>query len=162
MRAAALAAWMMLAGGAMADEVIANDVNLAKPGRDPGRWAGLTVGEAVEASQVERVILLRAATSAPAGLDLRNVRRMLDRHAASPLQSREEAFAPWRVRDGTWHALLLMRDGGVVEFEIGLGQGPRRACLLADDGARGCFDLAPWTEGVVADPAADPDAPLGD
>lgn len=146
----------------MADDVSANDVNLAKPGRDPGRWAGLTVGEAVDADQVERVILLRAVTSAPAELDLRNLRRTLERHAGVPLQPREEVLAPWRERDGSWHALLLMHGGGVVELEIGVGPGQRRACLLADDGARGCFDLAPRTEGIVAEPATGSDAPVGD
>ncbi|WP_202844314.1 hypothetical protein [Luteimonas saliphila] len=121
---------------------MAADVNLAKPGRDdPARWRGKTLGDVVDASEVERVILLRAATSAPADLDLRNVRRMLAAHADAPLQATDEHAVPWRVRDGIWHAVLLMRSGRVFELEIDADGGGRRGCLLADDGARGCFDL---------------------
>jgi hypothetical protein len=45
------------------------------------------------------------------------------------------------VRQGTWHAVLLTRSGRVFELEIDVDGRGRRACLLADDGARGCFDL---------------------
>ncbi|MDH5834682.1 hypothetical protein [Luteimonas kalidii] len=121
---------------------MAADVNLAKPGPDdPPRWRGLTVGEVLDAALVERVILLRAVTSAPPDLDLANVRRTIAEHAHVPLQPRDEVFAPWRVRQGTWHAVLLLRSGRLMELEIDVDGGERRACLLADDGARGCFDL---------------------
>ncbi|TYT25678.1 hypothetical protein FZO89_05075 [Luteimonas viscosa] len=127
----------LLAGGAMAA-----DVNLAKPDPDdPPRWQGRTVGEVLDAASVERVILLRAVTSAPADLDLANLRRTIADHAHVPLQPRDGSFAPWRVRQGTWHAVLLMRSGRVFELEIDLDGRDRRACLLADDGARGCFEL---------------------
>src|SRR5690606_11799736 len=128
---------LLLAGGAMAA-----DVNLAKPGRDdPARWQGKVLGEVLDATQVERVILLRALTSAPADLDLRHLRRMLSAHADAPLRPADDHAAPWRMRDGTWHAVLLMRSGRVFELEVDADGGDRRGCLLGDDGGRGCFDL---------------------
>ena len=133
----ALLPGLLLTGAAMAA-----DVNLAKPGGgSPSAWQGRLLGEVAAEGEVERVLLLRAVTSAPAELDLANVRRMLIENAAAPLQSPDAPEAPWRVRDGTWHALLLMRDGRVLELEIGAGGRDLRGCLRADDGASGCFDL---------------------
>ncbi len=128
---------LLLAGATMAA-----DVNLAKPGGgSPSAWQGRLLGEVAAEGEVERVLLLRAVTSAPPQLDLANLRRMLAGNAAAPLQPTEGADAPWRVRDGTWHALLLMRDGRVLELEIGAEGRDRRGCLRAEDGASGCFDL---------------------
>ena len=128
---------LLLAGAAMAA-----DVNLAKPGRgSPSAWEGRVLGEVADEAEVERVLLLRAVTSAPASLDLANLRRKLVENAAAPLQPMEALDAPWRVRDGIWHALLLMRDGRVLELEIGAEGRERRGCLRAGDGASGCFDL---------------------
>src|SRR5690606_22647779 len=102
----ALLPGLLLTGAAMAA-----DVNLAKPGGgSPSAWQGRLLGEVAAEGEVERVLLLRAVTSAPAELDLANVRRMLIENAAAPLQPPDAPEAPWRVRDGTWHALLLMRD----------------------------------------------------
>lgn len=129
---------MLLAGAAMAA-----DVHLAKPQRDdPLQWQGRTLGEVADVSQVERVLLLRAVTSAPPALDLANLRRILADHAGAPLRPVDAPPVPWRVREGIWHAVLLMRDGRLLELEIeaeGLGL---RGCLRSDAGASGCFDLS--------------------
>ena len=147
MKALVLAAGMMMATGATD-----HDVHLAKPAAagDPLRWDGMALGAVVDPAQVERVILLRAVTSAPRELDLANLRRILTESAALPLQVPDAPpSGPWQPRDGIWHALLLMRSGQVLDLEIHAGEGGLRGCLAAEDGARGCF--------VLAQPA--PDAP---
>ncbi len=133
---------------------MADDVHLGKPPvADPASWQGRTLGEVVDAAQVERVILLRAVTSAPADLDLANVRRMLADGAGVPMEAPDPSrpLPPWRARDGIWHAVLLMRSGGVFELEIHAVGGRRRGCLAAEDGSFGCFDL-PEREMPPADP----------
>ncbi|TWT21183.1 hypothetical protein FQY83_07420 [Luteimonas marina] len=133
---------------------MADDVHLGKlPAADPASWQGRTLGEVVNAAQVERVILLRAVTSAPADLDLANVRRMLVEGADAQMEAPDplRPLSPWRARDGIWHAVLLMRSGGVFELEIHAVGDRRRGCLAAGDGAFGCFDL-PEREMPPADP----------
>jgi len=130
---------MLMAGGAMA-----GDVHLGKlPAADPASWQGRTLGDVVDAAQVERVILLRAVTSAPADLDLANVRRMLADGAGAQMEASDSPrpLPPWRAREGIWHAVLLMRSGRVFDLEIHAVGGRRRGCLVADDGSLGCFDL---------------------
>ncbi|MGY1519498.1 hypothetical protein [Luteimonas sp. A482] len=120
------------------------DVHLGKPaaGGDPQRWQGMALGVLVDPAQVERIILLRAVTSAPRELDLANLRRILAEGAALPLQVPDAPPPPpWQPRDGIWHALLLMRTGQVFDLEIHAGDGGLRGCLAAEDGARGCFVL---------------------
>jgi len=139
-KALVLVAGMMMAAGATD-----TDVHLGKPGGsgDPLRWRGMALGAVVDPAQVERVILLRAVTSAPRELDLANLRRILAESATLPLQVPDAPPpGPWRPRDGIWHALLLMRSGQVLDLEIHAGDDGLRGCLAAEDGARGCFELA--------------------
>lgn len=123
---------------------MAGDVHLGKPpAAGPAAWQGRTLGDVVDAAQVERVILLRAVTSAPAALDLANVRRMLADGAGAQMEAPgpSRPLPPWRARDGIWHAVLFMRSGRVFDLEIHAVDGRLRGCLAAEDGARGCFDL---------------------
>lgn len=139
MKVLALVTGMMMAAGATG-----TDVHLGKPGAggDPLRWQGMALGAVVEPAQVERVILLRAVTSAPRELDLANLRRILAESAPLLLQVPDvPPRAPWQPRDGIWHALLLMRSGQVFDLEIHAGAGGLRGCIAAEDGARGCFVL---------------------
>lgn len=135
MKAMALAAGMALTGG---------DVHLDKPMDtvDPVRWQGVPVGDVADVAQIGRIIVLRAATSAPRELDLANLRRMLADSAGAPLQPVAKA-PPWQPRDGIWHALLLMRSGQVLDLEIRAGGTGLQGCLASEDGARACFEVPP-------------------
>ena len=135
----------LLAGMAFAAGATGADVHLGKHGGgDPSRWQGLTVGAVLDPAQVERIIVLRAVTSAPRELDLANLRRMLADSAHLPLQPPSMAPAPpWRPRDGIWHAVVLMRSGQVFDLELHADGAGLRACLAAEDGARGCFQPPP-------------------
>ncbi|MGJ4802594.1 hypothetical protein [Luteimonas sp. SDU82] len=139
MKALVLAAGMAMTAGA-ADA----DVHLGKPlaGADPLRWRGMALGAVVDPAQVERIILLRAVTSAPRELDLANLRRILAASAPLRLEAPDAPPPPpWQPRQGIWHALLLMRSGQVFELELHAGDAGLRGCLAAEDGARGCFVL---------------------
>ncbi|TQM17567.1 hypothetical protein FB548_0952 [Pseudoxanthomonas sp. 3HH-4] len=71
--------WLALLGIA-SGSAAATDVDLAKTG--PGRaeavaWQGRTLSQVLPVDAIDRIVLLKAVTSAPADLDLRNLRRML-------------------------------------------------------------------------------------
>lgn len=141
----------LMVGMMMTASATGADVHLGKPGEgsDPLRWQGMALGAVVDPAQVERVILLRAVTSAPRALDLANLRRILVDSAALPLQVPDSPQpAPWQRRDGIWHALLLMRSGSVFDLEIHAGEAGLRGCLAAEDGVRGCFVLPQPASGV--------------
>lgn len=136
----------LLAGMAFAAGATGGDVHLGKPagGVATAPWHGLTVGEVLDPAQVQRIIVLRAVTSAPRELDLANLRRMLADSAHLPLRPPSMAAAPpWRTRDGIWHAVVLMQSGQVFELDVHAGEAGLRACLAAGDGARGCFEPPP-------------------
>lgn len=138
LRRAGCLAGLLLAGAAMA-----GDIHLDKPqAGEPPSWQGRTLGEVADASQVERVLLLRAVTSAPRALDLANLRRMLADYADAPLRPMDAPPVPWRVREGIWHAMLLMRDGQVLELTVESGRRGLCGCLRNDAGSHGCFDLS--------------------
>lgn len=130
----------------------AADVDLAKalPADPQGfAWQGRTLAQVLPVDAIERLVLLKAVTSAPAALDMRNLRRMLRDAAATPLQ----APAPGERQplqaggaDTVWEAVLLTRDGGVFGLVVRPGLGGQaqrhRACLTDAAGRRGCFDIA--------------------
>lgn len=119
---------------------VPGDVDLTKsaPVHGSTAWAGRRVGEVVEVEQIERIVLLKAVTSAMAGLDLANIRRLLADAADTRFLDEPAARALLRMGhdDTTWEAVLLMRDGRVLGFTAGGG----RACLQAGDGQGGCFE----------------------
>lgn len=130
----------------------AADVDLAKALPAPASgfaWQGRTVAQVVAVEDIERLVLLKAVTSAPAALDMRNLRRMLRDAAAMPLQApREAERQPLQAggADTVWEAVLLMRDGGVFGLAVrpgGTGTQDRRhrGCLSDANGQRGCFDI---------------------
>lgn len=128
----------------------AADVDLAKalPERSAGfAWQGRTVAQVVPLAGIERLVLLKAVTSAPAVLDMRNLRRMLRDAAAMPLQTpRDDERRPLQAGgpDTIWEAVLLMRDGRVFGLTVRPGGAPdhrHRGCLTDADGRRGCFDI---------------------
>ena len=95
---------------------------LSATGADPLRWRGMALGAVVDPAQVERIILLRAVTSAPRELDLANLRRILAASAPLRLEAPDAPPPPpWQPRQGIWHALLLMRSGQVFELELHAG-----------------------------------------
>lgn len=126
---------------------MADDVHLDKPspGPDPGAWAGRTLGEVLEVQAISRVIVLRAATSAPAGLDLDNIRKLLRNAAQEPLEAAASpspigtAFLPETI----WHAVLVAGNEDVYELVVGYDAARRNVgCLLGEGGHRGCFVVA--------------------
>lgn len=147
-----VSAWSPLLAvlGMAAAHAGATDVDLAKamPERPTQfAWHGRTVSQVVPVDGIERLVLLKAVTSAPGALDLRNLRRMLRDAAAMPLQAPgEDERRPLQAgaTDTVWEAVLLMRDGGVFGLAVRSGgaQDPRhRACLTDAAGRRGCFDI---------------------
>lgn len=129
----------------------AADVDLAKalPADRAGfAWQGRTLAQVLPVEGIERLALLKAVTSAPAGLDMRNLRRMLHEAAAMPLQAPVQGERqPLQAGgpDTVWEAVLLMRDGGVFGLAVRPGQDGQahrhRACLTDASGRRGCFDI---------------------
>jgi len=143
--------WPLLAAlGMTAATAGAADVDLAKasPERSAGfAWQGRTLAQVVAVEDIERLVLLKAVTSAPAALDMRNLRRMLRDAAGMPLQAaREEEHRPLQAGgpDTVWEAVLLMRDGGVFGLAVrpgGTQDRRHRGCLTDAAGRRGCFDI---------------------
>ena len=128
----------MLVGGGT--DGARGDADLAKGRQQTDAWTGLTVGEVLAEDQVQRVILLKAVTSAMAGLDLANLRRLL--RDAAPLRfTAGEPGWPWRSpdRDATWEAVLIAHDGRVFALVVG----GARAGLRDQDGRGGCFPRPP-------------------
>lgn len=141
---------LLAALGMAAANAGAADVDLAKalPARSPDfAWQGRTVAQVVPVEGIERLVLLKAVTSAPAALDMRNLRRMLRDAAGMPLQAPVDGERqPLQAGgpDTVWEAVLLMRDGGVFGLAVRPGgtQDPRhRGCLTDASGLRGCFDI---------------------
>lgn len=96
----------------------ATDVDLAKaqpPRSAEFAWQGRTLSQVLPVEDIERLVLLKAVTSAPAALDMRNFRRMLRDAAGEPLQVPQEGERqPLQAGgpDTIWEAVLLTRDGG--------------------------------------------------
>ncbi|HET6396936.1 MAG TPA: hypothetical protein VFF91_08875 [Pseudoxanthomonas sp.] len=136
-----LAALGGLAGGL---DVPAGDVDLAKTAVPEGGWSGRRVGEVLDVAAIERVVLLKALTSATGGHDLQAIRRMLDVAAAQPFL---DGPAPRALLDAwpegsVWEAVILTRDGTVFGFSAD----GERACLRGPDGRSGCFAPPPATD----------------
>ena len=129
------AMWLALCS-AMA---FAQDVDLAKHayGSD-NAWPGKPVAAVLPPESIERIILARAMTSAPAALDMDNIRRMLDTDAVlvAPSQAGLLASLFGAAREAIWEAVLLTRTGEAVRFVAG----NEWACILGVDGA-GCFRM---------------------
>ena len=130
----------------------AADVDLAKAslGRLAGFvWEGRTLSQVLQVEDIERLVLLKAVTSAPATLDMHNLRRMLRDAAGASLQAPQEGERhPLQAGgpDTIWEAVLLTRTGGVFGLSIRPGETGRqdhrhRACLVDEAGQRGCFDI---------------------
>lgn len=129
----------------------AADVDLAKaaPAHAAGfDWQGQTLSQVLPEEAVERLVLLKAVTSAPGALDMRNLRHMLRDAADAPLQAPREGerrFLQVGGADTIWEAVLLTREGGVFGLAICAGEaGPgrrHRACLTSQAGQRACFDI---------------------
>ena len=130
----------------------ATDVDLAKaqpPRSAEFAWQGRTLSQVLPVEDIERLVLLKAVTSAPAALDMRNLRRMLRDAAGEPLQVPQEGERqPLQAGgpDTIWVAVLLTRDGGVFGLSVRPGEAGRserrhRACLTDEAGQRGCFDI---------------------
>ena len=145
-------AWppLLAALGMAAATAGAADVDLAKasPEQSAGfAWQGRTLAQVVAVEDIERLVLLKAVTSAPAALDMRNLRGMLRDAAGMPLQAaREEEHRPLQAGgpDTVWEAVLLMRDGGVFGLAVrpgGTQDRRHRGCLTDAAGRRGCFDI---------------------
>jgi hypothetical protein len=143
--------WLALLGIA-SGSAAATDVDLAKTG--PGRaeafpWQGRTLSQVLPVDAIDRIVLLKAVTSAPADLDVRNLRGMLRDAASAPLQAAnddERAFLQLGGNDTLWEAVLLTRAGAVFGLVIrpdadAAGQGAHRACLTDEAGRRGCFGI---------------------
>ena len=73
-----LSRWMALLG-MVSGSAAAADVNLAKVDAAVGAfaWNGRTLSQVLPVAAIERIVLLKAVTSAPASLDLSKLRRML-------------------------------------------------------------------------------------
>ncbi len=145
-------AWppLLAALGMAAANAGAADVDLAKalPERSAGfAWQGRTVAQVLPLAGIERLVLLKAVTSAPAAMDMRNLRRMLHDAAAMPMQAPgDDERQPLQAGgpDTIWEAVLLMRDGGVFGLAVrpgGTQDHRHRGCLSGADGQRGCFDI---------------------
>lgn len=117
----------------------AQDVDLAKNAYgDDNAWPGKPVATVLPAESIERIILTRAVTTAPAVLDIDNIRRMLDTTAvlAEPSQSGLLASPFGAAREVIWEAVLLTRSGAALRFVAG----SEWACISGIDGA-GCFRM---------------------
>ena len=143
--------WLALLGIA-SGSASATDVDLVKTG--PGRaeafaWQGRTLSQVLPVDAIERIVLLKAVTSAPADLDLRNLRRMLRDAAGAPLRTADhdgQGFPQLGSNDTIWEAVLLTRAGDVFGLVIrpdvaAAGEGAHRACLTDEAGRRGCFGI---------------------
>lgn len=150
--------WMALLG-MVSGSAAAADVDLAKGGTGPAggfAWEGQTLSQVLPVDDIERIVLLKAVTSAPASLDLRNLRRMLGDAAHAPLHRADDdarALLQWGGHDTIWEAVLLTRTGGVFGLVIRADDetehmaGGHRACLADETGRRGCFGIPPAPAG---------------
>jgi hypothetical protein len=147
LRRAALALLGLLAGDA-----VAADVDLAKstPVRSyesVGAWHGKHLSQVLEVDDIARIVLLKAVTSAPATLDMANLRRMLTDAAGMPLQAPSmQALLQLGSTESIWEAVLLMRSGEVFGLVVAAAASERallekRGCLTAASGERACFDI---------------------
>lgn len=129
--------------GAGTAEAAAGDVDLANLGvvatTEPAAdWAGRRLDEVLDLDGIERIVLVKAVTSAPGDIDLANVRRIL--RAARGEAHGGRGMRPGLLRmgsdDATWEGLLLMRSGDVLGFAIGRAE----ICLTGAGGRRACWD----------------------
>ena len=104
---------------------------------DPVRWQRVAVGEVVDVARIGRIVVLRAATSAPRELDPANLRRM---PATVPCRCSRSPGPPLQSRDGVWDALLLMRSRRVLDLEIHSDAAGLQGWLASEDGARAGFE----------------------
>ncbi|NZA28309.1 glutaredoxin family protein [Luteimonas sp. SJ-92] len=134
--AAALPLGVGTAGAAEGDVDLANlgVVAMTEPAAD---WAGRRLAEVLDLDGVDRIVLVKAVTSAPGDLDLANVRRILRGAVGEAHGGRR--MRPGMLRmgsdDATWEGLLLMRSGEVFGFAIGADE----ICLTGAGGRRACW-----------------------
>lgn len=144
--------WMAVLGMASASAA-AGDVDLAKAGAGAAfAWEGRTLAQVLPVDGIDRIVLLKATTSAPASLDLHNLRRMLRDAADAPLHEVHDGartFLQLGGHDTIWEAVLLTRTGEVfglvvrAEGEAAHVPGRHRGCLTDAAGRRGCFGIPP-------------------
>lgn len=150
--------WMALLG-MVSGSAAAADVDLAKGAAGPAggfAWEGRTLSQVLPVDDIERIVLLKAVTSAPAWLDLRNLRRMLGDAANASLRRADDdtgTFLQLGGDDTVWEAVLLTRTGEVFGLVIRADDEPartaggHRACLTDETGRRGCFGIPPAPAG---------------
>ena len=152
-----LSRWIALLG-MVSGSAAAADVNLAKVDAAVGAfaWNGRTLSQVLPVAAIERIVLLKAVTSAPALLDLSNLRRMLQDAEHAPLRKADDdtgTFLQLGGHDTVWEAILLTRTGEVFGLVIRADDetehmaGGHRACLTDEAGRRGCFDIPPAPTG---------------
>ena len=153
-----LSRWVALLGMASGSAAAA-DVDLAKAGAGSTgtfAWEGRTLAQVLPADSIERIVLLKATTSAPGRLDLENLRSMLREAADAPLHKADDGartFLQLGGHDTIWEAVLLTRTGEVfglvvrADDEAARVPGHHRGCLTDAAGRRGCFGIPPVSSG---------------
>ncbi len=130
-----------LPSSAPARDVQAGDVDFANTGSRSeagSAWIGMQVTDVVPAASIERIVLIKAVTSASSDVDLRSIRRMLGASSA-PLRAQDVSGAAGLLQLGNptsiWEGLLLLRSGDIIGFVID----SERLCLRGAAGDMGCW-----------------------
>jgi hypothetical protein len=122
------------------------DVDLAKsvPASATPAWAGMEVGQVLDAPRIERVVLTRAVTSTTAAHDIAGIRRWLGEAARLHFDDRGGArgFLHMGLQEAVWEAVVVMDDGQVFGYSADQAQ----VCLSSGDGGFGCV-ARPSTRG---------------
>ncbi|MDR7191600.1 hypothetical protein J2W68_000302 [Luteimonas terrae] len=104
---------------AVGDVDFANTGGIARAEASP--WIGKRLVDILAVDDIDRIVLTKAATSAPGDVDLRNIREML-RAASSPARAEDLQGRFGLLQLGhpasTWEGLLLMRAGAILGFFI--------------------------------------------
>lgn len=117
----------------------AEDVHLVKAVAPAPDWSGRSLAGVFAGDAIERIVLTRAVTSAPADRDFAAVRDLLAR-THGPARAGREPSSPFLAvgrPESTWEGLLLMRSGAIHAFAIGGDE----LCLHGAGGVRACWHL---------------------
>lgn len=145
----------------MQGSALEGDVDLVKSLHSSASsdWQGRVLADVLAIDDVQRLVLLKAVTSAPGDIDLANIRRMIEDAAASPLDTTSSDSAPfntgsglsgllsWGSKDSVWEAVVLTRSGAVFGLLVKHNEDRadtdqrHRLCLATENGEWGCFAI---------------------
>jgi hypothetical protein len=98
--------------------VSASDVDLAKaPYRRDDAWPGKPVSEVLAPDAIDRIVLLKAITSAPPDIDFHSIREMLRTGERFQKCPEVRLHGPLNSNLGSiWEAVVVTRDGAFFRF----------------------------------------------